>query len=102
VGVGWNGKKEEWRDGTCLEILIAFCLFVSTAGRGGWVGGGSLLWRQIDYGGGGGGGRGAGVRRGIGRVGVMGYVDYFAPTSHLTSTGHDRLPFAQLCVCVCV
>lgn len=34
--------------------------------------------------------------------GETGYVDYFAPMSHLTCTGHDRFPFTKLCVCVCV
>lgn len=35
-------------------------------------------------------------------AGAMGYVDYFAPTSHLMCPGHDRFPFVQLCESVCV
>lgn len=33
MGVGRNGWKGEWRDSANLKILIAFCLFVSSAGE---------------------------------------------------------------------
>lgn len=82
---------EKWRDGANLKILIAFCLFVSSAGDvGARSHGGKLITEEEEE----------EEEEGYDEEGVMGYVDYFAPTGYLTCTGHDRFPFAQHCVCM--